>query len=192
MSKKAIVIIGKDRCGKDYIGKKLADEYNGEIVRFADTLKDICCYVSGLSREELDRYKNNEASLRIVIDDHGRKRERLGDVRDFLINTSKAIKKAFGETVFTRDVVERIRATDKIIIATDVRFTAELEALRNNVDKMFVINITSDLSTCGKNGLVYQLPDLWFNTTFHNNLDLDVFEASFKKLIYNIDKFMEE
>ena len=192
MSKKAIVIIGKDRCGKDYIGKKLADQYDGKIVRFVEAAKDICSYITGLTEKELDEYKNSGASLRIVIDDNGKRRERLGDVRDFLINTSKAIKKTFGEDAFASDIARKIKTTDKIVIATDARFKIELETLRNNVDKMFIINITSDLPTCGKNGLVYQLPDLWFNTTFHNSLDPDTFEKNFKKLTDDINKFMEE
>ena len=186
-SKKVILITGYDRCGKDYLADKLANYLDAAIIHLADPLKDIVCDMLGLNREELEDLKNNYYScLDIEYGYNGKDRSQTLNFRNFIIKIASILRKNISEHVFTEATKNRIKESNKdYIIIPDVRFLIEYEELSKSFNT-FTIKLDSELDSCGKNGIKYEVDKIPYDYMFKNTEDIIRFAENLKDLIKNI------
>lgn len=120
-----ILIAGKKRSGKDHFAKILKEELENigktaHITRFADPAKDILCKSFGISRDELDRLKDNAGVVQAG--------ESAVSMRRFLQTFStEAMQGAFGKDIWVNLTVQKIKGIDAdYVIIPDFRFLHEI------------------------------------------------------------------
>lgn len=118
--KQIIIINGKKRAGKDYIANILKEKLgNCEIMHYADALKQIISETFEISLEELDNYKNE--NVEIIFNNRKTTFRRI--LQCF---ATEAIKPVFGNNIWKRIVLEKIKETNaEYIIIPDFRFPEE-------------------------------------------------------------------
>ena len=118
--RKIILINGKKRAGKDYVAKILKEKLgNCEIMHYADALKQIISETFEISLEELDNYKNE--NVEIIFNNRKTTFRRI--LQCF---ATEAIKPVFGNNIWKRIVLEKIKETNvEYIIIPDFRFPEE-------------------------------------------------------------------
>lgn len=129
---KTIVLInGKMRSGKDFVGQLLKQELeaNGKTVEtmsFAGPLKQIMAATFGISLGELDEYKN--AKYTITYND-GEESHYLTDFRTLLQRFgTEGAKPVFGDKIWAELGSERAHYSEAdFVIFTDFRFDVEYE-----------------------------------------------------------------
>lgn len=133
---KVIGLVGHAGSGKDTAMNVIVRNtpyifYKVEIVRFADKLKDTVATVMGISREELDRLKEEDRNSEIAK-----------TIREYLQNIGECSRK-IDPDIFVNDVVTRIHRLStldhpELVIVPDVRFINEAQALKNNFDTVLI------------------------------------------------------
>jgi hypothetical protein len=129
---KRVILIGhKKRQGKDTLAEMLAEITGGQIIRFADPMKEILSDTFGLQQEELEYAKNRGLRIRHDVRDGGYKQTYREVLQRF---GTEAMKKQFGEDVWANLAVENTHdcAADVVIIP-DLRFTT-VNIVRPGVD----------------------------------------------------------
>lgn len=118
--RKIILINGKKRAGKDYVAKILKEKLgNCEIFHYADALKQIISETFEISLEELENFKNE--NVEITFND-----KRTTFRRILQCFATEAIKPVFGNNIWKRIVLEKIKETNaEYIIIPDFRFPEE-------------------------------------------------------------------
>lgn len=118
--RKIILINGKKRAGKDYIANILKEKLgNCEIMHYADSMKQIIADTFEISLEELDNYKNENVEITF----NGK---RITFRRVLQCFATEAIKPVFGNNIWKRIVLEKIKETNaEYIIIPDFRFPEE-------------------------------------------------------------------
>lgn len=118
--RKIILINGKKRAGKDYIANILKEKLgNCEIMHYADALKQIISKTFEISLEELDNYKNENVEITF----NGKRTTFRRILQCF---ATEAIKPVFGNNIWKRIVLEKIKETNaEYIIIPDFRFPEE-------------------------------------------------------------------
>ena len=130
-----ILISGYKRAGKDTTAQMLKEIFEEnqlkvEILSFADTLKNIACIIFNISREQLDKFKNNETPIGThewFTDCLEYYFEELTNFRKVLTKIgNEALKPIFGEDIWVKDIQKKIAASNAdIIIIPDFRFKIE-------------------------------------------------------------------
>jgi len=186
---KVILITGYDRCGKDYVASKLANYLNADIEHLADPLKDIVCDITNLNREELEDLKNNYYSyLNIEYGYNGRDRTQTLNFRNFIIKVGATLRKNIGEHIFVEAIKNRIKESDKdYVIIPDIRFLIEYKELSKSFNT-FTIRIESELDSCGKNDIKYEVDKIPYDYVFKNTEDIIEFAENLKSLIRVINE----
>jgi len=186
-SKKVILITGYDRCGKDYLANKLTDYLNADIEHLADPLKDVVCGILDLKRNELEDLKNNPYSyLTIDYEYNGRSRTQSINFRKFIIKTATILRKNISEHIFIETIKDRIKKSDKdYVIVPDIRFLVEYEELSKSFNT-FTIKLDSELDTCGRNDIKYEVDKIPYDCLFLNTEDDVRFVKNLKDLIEKI------
>lgn len=118
--RKIILINGKKRAGKDYIANILKEKLgNCEIMHYADALKQIISETFEISLEELENFKNE--NVEIIFNNRKTTFRRI--LQCF---ATEAIKPVFGNNIWKRIVLEKIKETNaEYIIIPDFRFPEE-------------------------------------------------------------------
>lgn len=118
--RKIILINGKKRAGKDYVAKILKEKLgNCEIFHYADALKQIISETFEISLEELESFKNE--NVEITFND-----KRTTFRRILQCFATEAIKPVFGNNIWKRIVLEKIKETNaEYLIIPDFRFPEE-------------------------------------------------------------------
>lgn len=118
--RKIILINGKKRAGKDYVAKILKEKLgNCEIMHYADALKQIISETFEISLEELENFKNE--NIEIIFNNRKTTFRRI--LQCF---ATEAIKPVFGNNIWKRIVLEKIKETNtEYIIIPDFRFPEE-------------------------------------------------------------------
>ena len=118
--RKIILINGKKRAGKDYIANILKEKLgNCEIMHYADALKQIISETFEISLEELENYKNENVEITF----NGKRTTFRRILQCF---ATEAIKPVFGNNIWKRIVLEKIKETNaEYIIIPDFRFPEE-------------------------------------------------------------------
>jgi len=181
---KVILITGYDRCGKDYVASKLANYLNADIEHLADPLKNIVSDILDLNREELEDLKNNPySSLDIDFGYNGRSRTQTLRFRKFIIKVGTILRKNVSEYIFIEAIKNIIKESNKdYVIIPDVRFLIEYEELSKSFNT-FTIKIDSELDSCGKNDIKYEVDKIPYDHVFKNTEDIIEFGDNLKNLI---------
>lgn len=203
MTKKIIFINGKKRSGKDTTAEMLQQELlkqnkTVKVLAFADKLKDMVCEMFGISRSELDEYKNEYSD--ILVEDntnyfgfgHINPYVPLTDFRTFLDTFGNKIAKSLGgDSVWADKVLEIIEnSNEEYFIISDFRFPVEInvfgtENLLSPTDKPFKL-ITLQVQ---REGLPHSdlpsenaLNDYVFDYVIENNSSLESLKEKVSKL----------
>jgi len=186
-SKKVILVTGYDRCGKDYLADKLANYLDADIAHLADPLKDIVCDMLDLNREELEELKNNAYSLLdIGYGYNGRDRTQTLNFRKFIIKVGTILRKNVGEYIFIEAIKNIIKESNKdYVIIPDVRFLIEYKELSKSFNT-FTIKLDSELDSCGRNDVKYEVDKIPYDYIFKNTEDIIEFAENLKNLIEKI------
>ncbi len=123
------MVSGLKRSGKDYISLKLQEAIpNSKIISLASPLKDIIALSMGISKDDLEEYKNLGSSICV---------DGLIGITNFrtLLQQfgTEAMKKWFGDDVWVNLAIKRITELTEsgveTIIISDWRFRSEYNAL---------------------------------------------------------------
>jgi len=143
-TKTIILIAGQKRAGKDYIAKIIKKETKGKILSFADTIKDIISVTFGITREELDLYKNQDFRYGIDIfnlQNTYRYEVKTLSFREILQRFgTEAMKPIFGKNIWVKLVKKKINKTNKnCFIIPDFRFLEEYKGIKKLKNKNYKI-----------------------------------------------------
>ena len=160
-----IGICGHKGSGKDYLANILKQYTNYKITHFADPIKDILCEVFKISKDELNKLKNDEntkilgTNMRSILQTFG----------------TDVMQNMFGKRVW----VDLVLKEDNLIIA-DVRFQHEVDAILEKGG--FIIKLDSPCldSHISESG-IDKIPDSCFKYIFDNTKkDSSILEFAYK------------
>ena len=160
-----IGICGHKGSGKDYLANILKQYTNYKITHFADPIKDILCEVFKISKDELNKLKNDENTK-------------------ILGTNMRSILQTFGTDVMQRFCGKRIWVDlvlkeDNLIIS-DVRFQHEVDAILEKGG--FIIKLDSPCldSHISESG-IDKIPDSCFKYIFDNTKkDSSILDFAYK------------
>lgn len=151
---KIILISGKKRAGKDFIGsliQKILEEQGKKVskVAYADSVKDIICRTFEISRSELDDLKNNKTEIFIKDSDIVQNPKtsivfkKISDFRLLLQRfATEGMRAEFGEDVWVNAFKNKVSKLESqgidYVIVPDWRFNAEALEDVNNVYRIRV------------------------------------------------------
>ena len=142
---RTIILIGhKKRQGKDTLAAMLSEITGGEILSFADPMKEIIADTFNVPMGELEEAKNNELRVRHEVRG-GRYKQTYREVLQRF--GTEAMKKQFGEDVWGKLAVDKIRGSSSdVIIIPGFRFNVEYATLRSELpnDRIVTVNIVRD------------------------------------------------
>jgi hypothetical protein len=147
--KKIILINGKKRAGKDYIGNIINEMVvNSKVLRFADPMKEIIASTFDISLDELEMMKNEseEYGLEIKVYPNNQPDSVLKyiDFRTILQRfCTEGMKPLFGDNVWA-DLCIKQALKNEVSIITDFRFYQEYETAIEQDVKVYTINIFND------------------------------------------------
>lgn len=147
-----VCLFGGYGVGKDLWARMIrlyAEHYFGgathEIQRFADPLRDEFA-LGGFSFRDIDILKRSPVRLCGNVDGFGITGLTM---REALIKVAEGNKEKFGQDFYAKQVIEKIRNSDKKQIITDCRFEVENDALVNFAQEtgktIYRFNIPNDL-----------------------------------------------
>lgn len=121
MSKVVILLNGSKRAGKDFVAQQIKElKPETDIYSFANRMKRIIADTFGISREELEKYKNEETVVSIggVPTTNMRKiLQRFG---------TEAMKPIFGSNIWTQLMrADIVKSKSPLIVIPDWRYTSE-------------------------------------------------------------------
>jgi hypothetical protein len=135
-----ILINGLKRSGKDFLATNLQNVYGGQIVHFADPLKQIVATTLSLKIEELDKLKNEECDIKagnLVISDFRTLLQKFG---------TEAMKPLFGDDVWVNLLMQQLATIDDdVVIIPDWRFQREYEVISEVYDVVTVRVVDDNL-----------------------------------------------
>jgi len=190
--KKIILINGLARSGKDTTAKIMQEElikqgYSVKVLAFADKLKDMVCELLGVTREDLDKYKNNPKLYKHMVvkkPDWDIIEYPLTDFRTFLdIFGNKIAKTLGGESVWSDIVLKNIEeSNEEYFIISDFRFPIEYSAFENTSFDIITLQVQRDIPKMNL-GSEKALDNFVFDYIVDNNSDLDSLEGNVKELL---------
>ena len=160
-----IGICGHKGSGKDYLANILKQYTNYKITHFADPIKDILCEVFKISKDELNKLKNDEntkilgTNMRSILQTFG----------------TDIMQNMFGKRVWADLVLK-----DDDLIVADVRFQHEVDAILEKGG--FVIKLDSPCldSHISESG-IDKIPDSCFKYIFDNTKkDASILDFAYK------------
>lgn len=161
-----IGICGHKGSGKDYLANILKQYTNYKITHFADPIKDILCEVFKISKDELNKLKNDEntkilgTNMRSILQTFG----------------TDIMQNMFGKRVWADLVLK-----DDNLIVADVRFQHEIDAILEKGG--FVIKLKSNFKEdkhISESG-IEELPESSFKYIFDNSKkDSSILDFAYK------------
>ena len=164
-----IGISGHKFSGKSTVAKLLSEATGYEVRSFADKLKDICCVLSGCTREDLENYDFKENKL---VPEY---------LKPYCLNAQKPTFRAFLQH-FGTDIMRRFNdniwidstfANDsKNVIVSDVRFPNEAKAIKDRGG--IIIKVVRDsVEAKDKHQSETHIDDIQEDYTLFNNSTLE-------------------
>ncbi len=152
-----ILISSYDNCGKDTLADKLITVFKNEgystlKISFAQPLYEKLSELSGIPVPDLHKYKRQDVEIYI------KNVSSPATVREHLISIAKNIRKS-DPYYFLKKVVNVIKENNPdIVIIPDMRYMLESK-IGKYLDEYVVVKIFmhSELESCNKNGLRYEL-----------------------------------
>jgi hypothetical protein len=172
---KTVILIGhKMRQGKDTFARMLAELTGGEVMSFADPMKQIIADTFGMTLGELEEAKN-DAHPQLV---HFKPpfHSYLQTYRDILQRFgTEAMKKQFGDDVWARLAVDRaLWSKSDIVIFSDLRFYPEYLLFKQS-EKFRVVTVNIRRGDTGSNDHSSEtsLDDFDYDFVIDNNGSLE-------------------
>lgn len=169
--KTILLIAGKKGSGKDYIANFIAEKLNPDCVdifKFADVLKEHITDVTGHSREQIDKLKDDsEYKIKIA--------GKNLTMREILQQFGDKLRKNFGNDIFINAMIRKIDASDKdMILVPDFRLPLECYKLKtynmsNNENVVKTLLIQSDMKNDDEHITENALNDFKFDDVFYND-----------------------
>jgi len=129
---KLVLISGYKRSGKDFVSEKLSELIKGSsVVTLAEPLKDIIATTMSVSKDALEKYKNNSELLFVHETPCTNlwQSKKVTDFRHILQRFgTDAMKKHFGDDVWVDLLIRKLPA-EGVVIVSDWRFISEYLAL---------------------------------------------------------------
>lgn len=137
MKQEIILISGKKRAGKNFFGDILKEYYESKgkkvlVTSYGDAVKEIVSRSFGISREQLEDFKNNKIEIYVKDSKFENPKtsiffEKLLNFREFLQKfATEGMRSCLGENIWVDTLLYRIKNNDAdVIIITDWRFIAE-------------------------------------------------------------------
>lgn len=173
-----IGVCGKKFSGKSTVARLLHNATGYEVVSFANKLKDVCCVLSGCTREDLEDYDFKENEL---VPDY---------LRPYCLNAEKPTFRAFLQH-FGSEVMRGINDNIWIdctlsncgsdVIVSDVRFPNEAKAVkaRGGIVIKVVREGCGGDSHCSEVSIDEIVPDI----IIENNSDLKALQGNVSALV---------
>lgn len=138
---KVIMISGLKGAGKDYVAKLLSEQIEGsKVMILAEPLKDIIATTLGVTREELNEYKNESRTLSLDPVGGCYNYEGLTNFRTILQRFgTEAMKKHFGNEVWV-DLLIKNLPSEGVVIVSDWRFITEVKAI-SKIAKVITLRV---------------------------------------------------
>jgi hypothetical protein len=148
-------VTGYDRCGKDTMTNKLAEELTKlghEVVidSLARPLKKLVSSMFLMDQHLLEKMKNDNILVGFGTD--------IITTRDAIIRVATAFRELMGDGIFAKMLLDTYRDKDVILLIPDLRFKAEEAEIRQYPST--IIRLESDLKTCGKNMIRYEVDEI--------------------------------
>ena len=135
MKKKTYCIIGRKRVGKDLTADYICKKTGCKKYALATPLKEMVCNMTGITMEQLDRFKNEHWDFDVSRED------RLGELnisfRSILQKAGDEMKGFFGLDCYMRKLHEKLLDEEELAVP-DVRLGEEQEWLLNNTNPIFI------------------------------------------------------
>jgi len=153
----AILIKSFDRCGKDTTATELCRiihqyGFTCNIIPLAEPLKKTVAKILNLDLSLLEKMKNDNIPICLGTE--------ITDTRKAIIRVAESLKEVFGRDLFVNTAIEKSKELNPdFVIIPDARYVIEFDTVRHSsvFDRSYVIEVNSNLKTCGKNGIRYDL-----------------------------------
>ena len=138
-----ILLSGFKRSGKDFVSDLLSKQLEDSVIySYASPMKEIIAVTMGITKEELDDYKNLGETIHRYTD-FG-ETETITNFRSILQKFgTEAMKPWFGNSVWS-DVFMRQDFKNKYIIIPDWRFNVEYEEAKKVYSNVITLRINDD------------------------------------------------
>lgn len=148
--KTIILVAGFKRAGKDTTAELIRDKLGADrvnIISFAEPMKDILCITLGITRAELDAYKNDTDRFKLIVQDQNWFNNEINDFRIILQRFgTEAMKKYFGESVWVDLALKEIAKSDKEIqVISDWRCLVEYDLISEAELNVLTTKITGGI-----------------------------------------------
>lgn len=154
-SSNAIIFIGAAGAGKDTAAAAVLEAVPGSRnLKFAEALKDVCARVYGWDRERLDSdldYKESPAYYAsgrpCVVSGRGEVQTR----RQLLQHIGTDLFRGMNEDVWLNAALEGVHNSPPcpLWVATDTRFNNEVEFIREQFDRTYVVRVVRESAKAG-------------------------------------------
>lgn len=188
-----IALCGLARSGKDTVADYLVNNYGYTRVAYADAIKDMLCDIFKISNEELNDFKNDEASWLAVYDtltSTSYEMDSYTDLnvtfRNIIENFGQVMKTRFGESVWSDLLISKIMSQGiKKVVISDLRFIIEHEGLKEAFRDLHIFKVNRGLIPMSDHPAENEHVHIGTNLHLDNTKDLSY-------LYTQIDKYLEE
>jgi len=160
-----IAFTGYDRCGKDTVATMLTKHlrnagYKVYYDSLARPLKEMVAKSFRVDPIVLEKMKNDNVLVGFGAE--------IITTREAIIRYAEGLRSKLGQDIFARILVEESLKRDvDVVVIPDLRFIPEYHVLKDGTLKSLIVKVNSDISTCGANGIRYDVdkikPDININ-----------------------------
>jgi len=190
--KTIILISGFKRAGKDTLSDILKNKIGAkraEKISFARPMKEILSDTLGITLQELESYKNNPERFKLLLEDKMWFYKDLKDFREVLQHFGDAVKRQFGQdvwSVLTKNIIKDINK--EVVIISDWRYLIEHATLNKEYLNLVTVRVAGG-----------EVPDLSLEHSSETELinfpfdyTLDNRDKDFNKLSKQADKLLSD
>mgnify|MGYP002518035595 CR=1 FL=1 len=164
-----IAICGHKFSGKSTVARLLSEATGYEVVSFADKLKDVCCVLSGCTREDLENYDFKENKLVPEYLKPYCLNAQKPTFRAFLQHFGTDIMRSFNDNIW---IDSTLGNDSKNVIVSDVRFPNEAKAIKDRGGLIIKV-IRDSVVASDKHQSETHIDDIQEDCTLFNNTTLE-------------------
>jgi hypothetical protein len=175
LNKTFVFISGYARSGKDTVAEMIVEELkaNGKKAKkfaFADILKDEVCQCLGISREQLDLFKNESKEGRRLLQSYGESK-----------------KYFLGKYYWVSNLLDKVAVSDcEYVIISDYRFTYESDFVDDFGLKAAFVKVVRDSVQVDNHISENGLENVAFPNVIENNDSFDVLKRQVDSFVVKI------
>jgi len=138
-----IGLCGKKYSGKDTVGQYLVDNYGYERAAFADLLKQSVAALFGITREEVDEWKDESKAIYVTVSPDYDYTSMVASMtwREFLQRYgTESHREVFGSNFWVQQLTNQTYKFKDNTVFTDVRFNEEVDYIKAIGGKMLWVD----------------------------------------------------